>query len=250
MGKLASMRNVAIQTFLFLAAAVSAIFFPHPTHAREGYFHSAQGEVAAGSPGEEVASVSEEGGVSLFSASGEILPGFPVFLDGQVAASSPVVARVFGQSSKEIVFLSRNASYEYALNAYDGAGSLVGSAAIGAGDIFCDPVAADIAGTAKRGIVIVRDDGSMAWARETGGVLTVAEIANLGAPACAAWNGETKELIVNYPTQSYIDVYKESGLVWSRVRRVAVLKPLLYAITPAGASAWYGIDADNNAEIG
>ncbi|MFA4831299.1 MAG: hypothetical protein WC618_03970, partial [Patescibacteria group bacterium] len=221
--------------FIFVAAMVSfALFGGQYAQAREGYFQPASGEVIAASPGQEKATANEEGGVSLFASDGTLVGGYPLFVANQVAASSPVIADVTGDTAGEIAFISRDSAGARYLRVYDGQKNELASVSLGNSDIFCDPVAFAL-NSGKKGIVIATDSGLVSVYEYQAGVLDEVKIVELeeSEPVCAAPSYQANELIINYPTFNKIDVKVYNRGDWTLGRQLTISSPIIYGMTAA-----------------
>ncbi|PJC36949.1 hypothetical protein CO046_03235 [Candidatus Peregrinibacteria bacterium CG_4_9_14_0_2_um_filter_53_11] len=215
---------------LALLALTSLIVASTTALARESSFLPTLGELDTTSPGAERFATSSDGALQGYSYEGNLLSGFPIFIDNAVVVSSPVMANVAGNGLNEVVVVTRTAQNVYSLNAFSSGGNEVVSALI-AGDVHYDPVvlrgvagALDSVVLSTTGGAVVRYDYSL-----VNGTWTSLPLFNLGEAGALTAPSEGG-LAVALPGQNRIELYAETNGQWARTAQFAtpsaVVEPL------------------------
>lgn len=224
-----------------LILATVVILLPLSTQAREDKFVPAVGEISAVVVGMERAVVSAEGGLNVYSAQGKPLSGFPLFVDNQVFATSPVLADIAGDEQQEIVVVARSGD-SYTLFAFDGTGATLGSVAWNGASIYFDQVALPNTVTGFDDIIVADTAGKIVRYSFQNGNFSVAQTINTGLAVGLAVSTDKNNLILNFPTQNGVKKYGWQGDSLVLQKTIAVAHKFIYPIKDSGQGIWYGVN--------
>lgn len=214
-----------------------------PVQARESGFQPLLVDVIA-TPGSERFVTAEDGSLQGFSYEGNSIPGFPVRQENAVFISSPLAADVNGDGVLDIVVLSRNVAGQFAVNAYQGSGALLGSSPMQNGEVYYDP-ALLAAGNGVDDIVVATSAGNVLKFHFANQAFTSSALFNLNVPAAVSTRVNGSEIFVAFPGRNAVDVYRLSNNVWARNRSLAVPTAWLFAPTFDENNTLYGVNRNN-----
>ena len=211
-----------------VALIVVLFGFASLVDAREQNFSPATGDILA-KQGFERAITTEEGGVVLLYADGSKAKDFPLFVDGQVVASSPLLVDVVGDAYAELVFVTRKSSGAYSLFVYDGTKKLVGSTDLGSDLIYYDPVSVLVGD--KSDIIVANTKGVLTKVHVEVGGLTKATLKNAGAPVGITAKKDGKEILLTYPEKNKLEMYGFDGKKLSLKKSITTDSPYIFPAT-------------------
>lgn len=214
---------------LFIASLfLGTVAFASLVFARESLFKPVIADIDAAVPGLERIAVTEDGSVMAFTYEGNLLPGFPVWIEGFVPATSPVVANVLGDGFDEIIVVARNDQNSYRVYALSSQGQILSSADVN-GEIYYDPVILTRQDAQYDDILVASITGNVQRFRFENNVWSVTSILQLDAVLGLAVT--ESELVINYPERNTLEMYSEINGTWGRRSSMAMPSPVLYPVT-------------------
>ena len=219
--------------------------FSNQAYARYSGFMPAMGDVLVEETGYERALVTEDGKLELWSASGEMMAGFPVLLTDATYISSPVFADVTGDGQNEIIVIIHDRSAEdYVISAFDQTGQeFVRSVLETQEDIYFDPIVMESNSENSQDIGIINIIGTfqqLHYSVADGFISVDTHAFGQAAGVSIAAGGE---LLVNYPTEAKIDIYTKNELgLWSYDQNFELDTSIIYPLVDDGLERFYSID--------
>ncbi len=224
----------------FSAAIVSlaALVFSSTAFARDAFFKPVIADLDVATPGLERVVVTDEGSISAFSYEGSLLANFPVWLDGFVPVSSPLIGDVVGDGQSEIVVVGRSDQNVYKLFTVTAGGQVSAQADI-AGEVYFDPVIVSQNNAQHDDVVVASINGNLQRFRVVDAQLVGSSVLQLGpAVGISAVGGD---VVVNYPETNSLEIYNEQNGVWARRSVIAVPNPILYPVTVSDDGKLLGV---------
>ncbi len=225
--------------FLTLSVlCIGVLAFSTASLAHDDFFKPAVGEFDVATPGFERVVVSQEGSVEAFSYEGNLLSNFPVWLDGFVPVSSPVIGNVVGDGASNVMVVARNDQNVFKFFAINAQGQTVAQADL-FGEIYFDPIIVPQNNAQHDDILVVSITGAVQRIRFENNQLTVTTIFQLGAAAGLSSVGT--DVVVNYPESNTLEIYNEQAGIWARRSVIAVPSPVLYPVTATDDEKLFGV---------
>lgn len=220
--------HISFKSHLRIAFIGIGIFaFVSSAFARETLFKPTIADVDIATPGLERIAVTEDGSVIAFSYEGNLLPGFPVWIDGFIAVSSPVIANVVGDGLEEIIVVARNNQDAHRLYALSNQGQILSSTDI-IGEVYYDPVVMSRSDSPYDDVLVAATSGSVQRFRFDNNLWSGAAIFDLGVAAGLAV--AQNDIVINYPERNVLEVYSEANGAWGRRSSFATPNPVLYPV--------------------
>lgn len=224
---------------LRISIASLALFLLSSTaFARDAFFKPIIAELDAATAGLERVVVTDEGSISAFSYEGALLANFPVWIDGFVPVTSPLVGDVIGDGQSEVVVVGRSDQNVFKLFTISAAGQVSAQADI-SGEVYFDPIIVPNSSAQNDDVMLVSTTSTVQRFRVANGQLTGSSVAQLAAAAGIALAGS--DVVVNYPESNSLEVYGEQNGVWARRSVIAVPNPVLYPVTVTSDAKMLGV---------
>ncbi len=214
------------------------------THAREDFFTPAIGEVDASLSGYERVLTTEEGGLQILSANGDLVSGYPLFINNEVIASSPILLDIDGDFTNEIIFLSRNASGLYTARVFEGNKTSVAAFPLTGEKVYYDPVVFKKIGEPDS-VLVSTESGKHLRLTLKNGVFTSPPMFSVDIPSAISPLPANNMLAVNFPTKSTVQFYgPNSSGKWTKYTEVNVSSPIIYPFAVFDNQTMYGVTKD------
>ena len=220
-------------------------FIPARTSAVGSVLRPALGNVTNASVGAERVVVTTDGGLSVFSSDGKLLPGFPVFADDIILTHSPVLADVNGDGLQEIVSFGRESGNDEGLIIFDGNGVLLGTSFfLGSGYTVGEPVVMHPRTGLKDDVVVSFQSGEIfGYHFEDVSSISKYPLATLQAPAHITASLSGNRLYAVGTDQDIFSIFgRNTSGVWSLILEKQLEWIPLYPLLDNGAGVLYGVD--------
>ncbi len=204
-----------------------------------GLVFASVGEINPASPGAERILITNDGGLAVYSASGKLLSGFPVWAEG-VFEGNPIVGNFDGVVGNEICVVERKTSGEYYLHLYSSTGTEISNVMLYAYGLGFDIVSLYNYNLQKYTVLYSSAAGDVQELTLNSGIWTATPIV-VGTSLINHISTDNAKNKFYYAVdgESEIQVYQRSS-GWNLVKTINVSGPVLSRVVDDGnGELWY-----------